>query len=82
MKSNYLLLFAFLLVPVANAQNAPTEAFKQWATQHVHAIASVNKDTPDNADLRRCVTLSAMRTFSRSASHFTEDTSRWRCEIA
>jgi erythromycin esterase len=52
MKSNYLALIAFLFPFAVNAQDAPTEAFKQWATQHVHSIASVDTDTADNADLR------------------------------
>lgn len=33
-------------------QNAPTEAFQDWARQHVHAISSVEDDSHGDADQR------------------------------
>jgi erythromycin esterase len=45
-----LVVFAFpVMVP---GQNAPTQAFQQWARQHVHTILSVDMDTHDDADLQ------------------------------
>jgi hypothetical protein len=44
MRSNYLGLLAFVLPVTATGQNAPTETFRQWARQHVHAISSVEDD--------------------------------------
>jgi len=52
MRSNHLALLAFVLPVAATGQNAPTEAFQQWARQHVHAISSVEDDTHGDADLR------------------------------
>jgi erythromycin esterase len=52
MRSNYLVLLAIAFSVAAAGQNAPTQAFQQWARQHVHAISSVEDDTYGNADLR------------------------------
>jgi erythromycin esterase len=52
MRSNYLVLLAFVLPVTATSQNAPTEAFRQWAHQHVHVISSVEADTHGDVDLR------------------------------
>jgi erythromycin esterase len=52
MRSNYLVLLAFMFPSLAHGQSAPVEPFQQWARQHVHPISSVDQDTPDNADLR------------------------------
>jgi erythromycin esterase len=34
-----------------HGQKAPTEAFQQWARQHVHIISPIDNDTQDDADL-------------------------------
>jgi len=51
MRSNCLVLL-LLLYPIAvHGQNAPTQAFGQWARDHVHPIASV-EESPGDADLQ------------------------------
>jgi len=52
LRSNCLSLLAFVLPVTATGQNAPTQAFQEWARQHVHAISSVEDDTHGDADLR------------------------------
>jgi erythromycin esterase len=52
MRSDYLVLLAFVLPAAVPGQNAPIEPFQQWAPQHVHPISSVDQDTQGNADLR------------------------------
>jgi erythromycin esterase len=52
MRSEYLVLLAFVFPAAMPGQNAPIEPFQQWARQHVHPISSVDQDTQDNADLR------------------------------
>lgn len=50
MRTFVLLSLAF---PIAvYGQNAPTQAFREWARDHVHPIASLNEDTHDDADLQ------------------------------
>ena len=44
-----LLLIAFPIV--VHGQNAPTQAFREWARDHVHPIASV-EESPGDADLQ------------------------------
>ena len=51
-RSNYLVLL-LLACPIAHyGQNAPTQAFQQWAREHVHPIVSIDNDAHGNADLR------------------------------
>ena len=51
MRSNCLVLL-LLVYPIAgHCQNAPTQAFGQWARDHVHPIASV-EESPGDADLQ------------------------------
>jgi erythromycin esterase len=52
MKKIHLASIACLFQAAATAQNAPTQAFREWAAEHVHAIASVEDDTHGDADLR------------------------------
>ncbi len=52
MRSIYLVILAFAFPVAAAGQNAPTQAFQQWARQHVHTITSVDKDVGGDADLR------------------------------
>ena len=52
MKKIYLASIACLLQAAASGQNAPTQAFHEWAAEHVHAIASVEDDTHGDTDLR------------------------------
>jgi erythromycin esterase len=41
-----------LALPIALlGQNAPTQAFREWARDHVHPITSVHRDSHDDADL-------------------------------
>jgi len=40
------------VVPSASGQNAPTEALRQWARQHVHPVSSVEGGAHGDADLR------------------------------
>ena len=48
MRSNYLVLL-LLAYPIAvHGQNAPTQAFGQWARDHVHPIASVEESYGDS----------------------------------
>src|SRR5437016_426136 len=51
MRSDYLVLLSFAFPIAVHGQNAPTQAFHEWARDHVHAITSVDKDTHDD-DLR------------------------------
>jgi erythromycin esterase len=52
MNTIHLASIACLFQAAATAQNAPTQAFREWASEHVHAIASVDDDTRGDADLR------------------------------
>jgi erythromycin esterase len=52
MRSKYLVLLAFAFSVAVPGQNSPTQAFQQWARQHVHTILSVDTDTHDDADLQ------------------------------
>lgn len=52
MRTIYLVPIACLFHSAAAGQHAPTEAFRQWAGEHVHAISSVEDDTHGDADLR------------------------------
>ncbi|HEV2381024.1 MAG TPA: erythromycin esterase family protein [Terriglobia bacterium] len=51
-RSNYLVL-PLLACPIAlYGQNAPTQAFQQWARQNVHTVVSVDQDAHSDADLQ------------------------------
>jgi erythromycin esterase-like protein len=51
-RSNYLLL-PLLAYPIAHyGQNAPTQAFQEWACQHVYTLVSVDQDAHSDADLQ------------------------------
>ena len=51
-RSSYLVL-PLLAYPIAlYGQNAPNQAFQQWARQHVHTLVSVDQDAPSDADLQ------------------------------
>jgi hypothetical protein len=52
MNKVYLASIACLLHAAAIAQTVPTQAFREWAAEHVHAIASVEDDTHGDTDLR------------------------------
>lgn len=52
MRSNCLAVLSLAFPVAIHGQNAPTQAFQQWAHEHVHAISSVDKDTRGDADLR------------------------------
>ena len=42
-----------LAFPIAvHGQNAPTQAFRQWARGHAHLIASVDEGAQGDADLQ------------------------------
>jgi erythromycin esterase len=52
MRRNYLALF-LLVCPIAvRAQNAPTQAFHQWARDHVHPVDLPGEGHHDDADLQ------------------------------
>jgi erythromycin esterase len=47
------LVIVLLALPIGvHSQSVPTEAFRQWARDHVHPIVSVNKEAHDDADLQ------------------------------
>ncbi len=52
MRSNYLVLLSLAFPIAVHGQNAPTQAFRQWARGHVHPIASVVEGAHDDADLQ------------------------------
>jgi len=52
MRSNYLVLLTLAFPISVHGQNAPTQAFRQWARDHVHPITSVDEDAHDDADLQ------------------------------
>jgi erythromycin esterase len=52
MRSNYLVLLSLAFPIALFGQNAPTQAFREWARDHAHPIASVDEDAHDDADLR------------------------------
>lgn len=52
MRSNYLVLLSLAFPLAVPGQNAPTQAFRQWARGHVHLIASVDDGARDDSDLR------------------------------
>jgi erythromycin esterase len=52
MRSNYLVLLSLDFPITVLCQNAPTEAFRQWARHHVHPITSKDEDAHDDADLK------------------------------
>jgi erythromycin esterase len=51
MRPNYLVMLALALPLALLGQNAPTQAFREWARDHVHPITLVYRDTDDDADL-------------------------------
>lgn len=51
-RSCYSLAVLSFVVPSVSGQNAPTEALRQWARQHVHPVSSVEGDARGDADLR------------------------------
>jgi erythromycin esterase len=52
MRSSYLVLLSLAFPIALLGQNAPTQAFREWARDHAHPIASVDGDTHDDADLQ------------------------------
>jgi erythromycin esterase-like protein len=52
MRPNYFVLLSLAFSLPVHGQNAPTQAFREWARDHVHPIASVDADTHDDADLQ------------------------------
>ena len=82
MRSIYLAPIACLLNAAAAGQNAPAEAFRQWAGEHVHAISSVEDDTQEDADLRALDhMIGDARVVAFGESPSMVDMSRWRCGI-
>ena len=51
MRPRYLALVVLALPLAARAQTALEQAFRDWARDHVHPVASV-PESPDDADLR------------------------------
>jgi erythromycin esterase len=51
MSLNYLVLMLLAFPIAVHGQNPPTPAFRQWARDHVHPIASL-EESPDDADLQ------------------------------
>jgi erythromycin esterase len=51
MRSKYLTLLWFAFAIAAQGQSPPRQAFRRWARDHVHRIASVS-ETADDADLQ------------------------------
>ena len=51
MRSKYLALVLFAYPITLHGQNAPAEALREWARDHVHPIASV-EESPGDADLQ------------------------------
>jgi hypothetical protein len=52
MRSNFLVLLLLAFPIAVHGQNAPTQAFAQWARGHVHPIASVDEGAHGDADLQ------------------------------
>jgi erythromycin esterase len=52
MRSTFLALLAFAFSATASGQNAPTQAFQEWARSHARPIASVDGNANGEADLR------------------------------
>jgi erythromycin esterase len=52
MGSNYLVLLSLAFPIALLGQNVPTQAFREWARDHVHPITSVDEDAHDDADLQ------------------------------
>ncbi len=52
MRSNYLVLLSLAFPIAVHGQNAPAQAFREWARDHVHPITSVDADAQDDADLQ------------------------------
>jgi erythromycin esterase len=51
-RARYLVLIALAFQIMIYGQSAPTQAFHEWARYHVHPLASVDKDTHNDADLQ------------------------------
>src|SRR5262245_54845234 len=52
MRPNYLVLLSLAFPIAVHGQNAPTQAFGEWARDHVHPITSVEEGAHDDADLQ------------------------------
>lgn len=52
MRLNFLVLLLLAFPIAVHGQNAPTQAFAQWARGHVHPIASVDEGAHGDADLQ------------------------------
>jgi erythromycin esterase len=52
MRPNCLVLLLLAFPIAVQGQNAPTQAFREWARDHVHPITSVNEGTHNDADLQ------------------------------
>ena len=52
MRADYLVLLSLAFPIAVQGQNAPTQAFREWARDHVHPIWSVAEDTHDDTDMQ------------------------------
>ncbi len=52
MRPNYLVVLLLAFPIAVQGQNAPTQAFREWARAHVHPIGSVTGDSHDDTDLQ------------------------------
>jgi erythromycin esterase len=52
MRSNYLVLLSLAFPIALLGQNAPTQAFREWARDHAHPITSVDEGGHNDADLQ------------------------------
>jgi len=51
-RADCVVILLVALPVVVHCQSGPTEAFREWARDHGHPIASVSQDSDNNADLK------------------------------
>ena len=83
MRPRYLALVVLALPLAGRGQTALEQAFRDWARDHVHPVASASvPENPDDADLRSLGAMIGPASVVGSASLFMAATNRWRCGIA